>query len=141
MLFIYWVFLLYFPFPYFTPRLFCFFCIRLLICPRAFSSWSLVDFSLVILEWPVLIVLLDPVSVSFKSPFFRQYLLIYIFKLHFKICQQICICFFLILPIFSPCLVPLLFSSCLYLSFEANFPTRFYISVPVPSRLTDFITD
>ena len=64
-----------FLFLYFTPKLFCFLCIRLLV-----------EFSFVILECPVLIISLDPVSVYFKSPF-CQYLLIYLFKLPYKICQ------------------------------------------------------
>ena len=44
-------------------------CIRFLVCPRAFSSYSLVEFSFAILESPVLIVLHDPVSLAFKSLF------------------------------------------------------------------------
>ena len=61
-----------FPFQYFSPKLFCFICIQLLVCPHAFSS-NLVDISVVILKCPVLIVLLGPNSVCFKSLFFRQY--------------------------------------------------------------------
>ena len=72
-----------FLFPYLTPKLFCFHCIQLLVCPRAVSTYLLVEFSFFILKCLVLIVLLDPVSVSFKSPFFRQYLLFYLFKFHF----------------------------------------------------------
>ena len=68
-------------FPYFTPKLFCFLCTQFLVCPRAFSTYLLVEFPFFILECFVLIVFLDPVSVSFKFPFFRQYLLIYLFKL------------------------------------------------------------
>ena len=60
-------------FLYFTPKLFCFFCNRLLVCLRAFSSELLIKFSFIYLECPILIV---------KSRFFHQYLLIYFFKLH-----------------------------------------------------------
>ncbi len=81
-------------FPHFTPKLFCFLCIRLLVCTRSFPTNLLVEFSFVILECPDLFLLLDLVSVSFKSLFFRQYLLIYSFKLHHQTCQRFCFVFY-----------------------------------------------
>ena len=74
-----------FLFPYFTAKLFC---IHLLICPLVFCADLLVKFSFVILEHSVLFVLLEPVS--FNSPFFRQYLLIYLFHLYFQTCLLFC---------------------------------------------------
>ena len=59
-------------FPYFTPNWFCFLCILLLGCPRTFSTYLLVEISFVILAYPVLLVMLDLVSVSFKKLFFHQ---------------------------------------------------------------------
>ena len=73
--------------PIFTQKLFCFLYIWSLVCPRAFSSYLLVTFSFVILECPVLFLWLDPVSISFKSLFFHQYPLIYLFKLYSQACQ------------------------------------------------------
>ena len=51
------------------------FCLRLLICSGALST-NLVRFSFIMLEYLVLFVLLDTISKSIDSPFFRQYLLI-----------------------------------------------------------------
>ena len=48
---------MFFPFPYFTPKLFCFLWFWLLVCACAFSIYS--EFSFVVLERPVLFVLLD----------------------------------------------------------------------------------
>ena len=62
------------------PKIICFFWIRLLICPCAFFTDLLIEFSLITFEGSVLLVLLDPVPVSFESHFFRQYLLIYFFQ-------------------------------------------------------------
>ena len=91
-----------FLFPYFTQKLFCFLCIRLLVCPCAFYSILLLQFSFVILESLVLIVLIDTVSVSFKSPFCRPYLLIYVFKLYCQICSLFCLIFSSqCIPVFS----------------------------------------
>ena len=73
-------FLMLFLFSYFTPKSFCFICIRLLVCPRAFSTDLLVEFSFVIFECPVLIILLAAVLVSFKLPFFFQCMIINLFK-------------------------------------------------------------
>ena len=52
-------------FPYFTAKLFCFFRIWLLECPRAFSTYLFVEFSFIILVYPFLFVVLEPASVSF----------------------------------------------------------------------------
>ena len=72
-------------FPCFTPKFFYFLCICLLISSCAFSN-PLVGFSFIILVWPVFFALFDPVTVSFKSPFFRQYLLIYLYKFFWQTC-------------------------------------------------------
>ena len=56
--------------------------IRLLMCPSTYTSKLLEESSFVILENPFLILLLDPVSKSFKSSFFHQYLWIYLFKFY-----------------------------------------------------------
>ena len=76
--------LIFIPFPYFTQKLFSFFfllhpvvglssCILHLLLGRIFFCY----FGM---SW-VFFVLLDPVLVSLKSLFFRQNLLIYLFKL------------------------------------------------------------
>ena len=65
--------------------MFCFY-IWVLGCTRAISTYFLIEFSFVILECPVLFVLFNPFSLSFNSSSFRQYLLIYPFKLHCKVC-------------------------------------------------------
>ena len=62
-------FSLFVPFAHFTSKVFRFLCIRLL-CPCAFFSYLLVEFSFVTLESPVLTVMLVPVSISFKYSFF-----------------------------------------------------------------------
>ena len=79
--------IMFFPFTYFTPKLFCFFYIRFLGCPCTFFTYLLVEVSLVILKCLVLFVLLEPTRESFKSPMFHQYLLIYQFKSY---CQTCC---------------------------------------------------
>ena len=79
---------IFFLFLYFTPILFCFIRIRLLVCLCAFSTHFFLEFSFVILEVPVLSLLLDPVPVSFESSFIRQYLLIYLFQANFQTCLQ-----------------------------------------------------
>ena len=65
--------------PYFTLKLFYFFCIRLLLCLSALTI-DLIKFSFVILEYPILFVLFDPIPVPFESSFFHQYLLTYFFQ-------------------------------------------------------------
>ena len=49
------LFVMYFLSSYFTPKLICFLCIRLLVCPRAFSPYLLVQFSFVIFESSVFV--------------------------------------------------------------------------------------
>ena len=66
-----------FPFSYFIPKLFYFFCFRLLICLCTFYTNLLVEFSFIILECSVLLGLFDPTPVLYESSFFRQYLLLY----------------------------------------------------------------
>ena len=99
--------------PIFFSKFFCFLCIRLLI-----------------LLCPVLFVLLDPVSISFKSLFSLQYLLIY----HFKLYGPTCLCVF---PSSVFSFVVVFFLSVLL----SNFPFRFSISFRFPLGNTDFITD
>ena len=85
-----------FLFSYFTPTfIFCFLCNGCLLCLRAFSIYFLVQFSFVLLECPILFAVLNSISLSFKSPFFRQYLLIYLFKLHCQTRQVFCFVFFI----------------------------------------------
>ena len=85
-------------FPYFAPKWFCFPRIRLRVYLRAFSPYLQVEFSFVVLECPALSVLFDLIPISFQSSFFRQYLLIYLFKLYrlFSSC-----CFALFVPTYS----------------------------------------
>ena len=64
-----------FLFPYFILKLFGFFWICLLVCPCTLATNLLVEFSFVILECPIMFVLLDPIPISFVSPFFCQYFL------------------------------------------------------------------
>ena len=86
-----------FIFPYFTLYLFCFLCIRLLVCLHSFSYKS-VELSFVIVESPVLFALLDSVSVSFKSPTFTivfwSVRFVWVFLLIFS-SQHITVFFFL----------------------------------------------
>ena len=46
----------------------------------------LLEFFFVILEYPIWFVLLDFASVSFESPFFHQFVFLYLFKLNFYNC-------------------------------------------------------
>ena len=71
-------------FPYFTPKLFCFLCIQLLVCFRAFSIYLMVEFSFVILEYPVLFVLLEPSQIGFWVSPLSPISLICLFKLNFQ---------------------------------------------------------
>ena len=52
-----------------------------LVVRMPFSAYLSVEFCYVIFDCPILIVLLDPVSASFKFPFFHRYILIYFFYL------------------------------------------------------------
>ena len=105
----------------------------LLIYPYAFFTYLLADFSFLILEYPVL---LDPVPVSFKSPF----LLTMSFDLSLKLHRRICLlsCFWLSVPV-NPHVFILpkhfyLLLQFLYLSFLPNFLSRFCFSVQVPAQ-------
>ena len=127
---------MFFPFPYLTPKLFCFFCVQLLISPCALSINLYAEFSLVILEGPVWFVWLDSVLVTFESPLFCQYILIYFFHL----CCQTCLflSFWDLFILLGSCVFCLL-SQFLYFSFYPHFPSRFCISVCIPLEDTYFI--
>ena len=71
-------------------------------------------FFYVILECPVLFALPDPVSLSFKPPFFRQYLLIYHFKLY---CQTSLLIFLSFKPNISLHVFPFFSTFACYSSF------------------------
>ena len=73
-----------FMFPYFAQKLFCFLCIQFFVYPHAFSTDLFEEFSFVILECPALFVFLDSVLISFESPFFLPYLLIYFLSCIFR---------------------------------------------------------
>ena len=88
--FIHSKFVMFFPSPYFTPKLLRFFYPCLLICFGIFSTNLLVEFSFVILEFSVLFILFDPVQIPLESSFFRQYLLIYFLQLYSQTCLQLC---------------------------------------------------
>ena len=81
---------MFFLFSYFTQKLFCFLYIQLLVFTRSFSTDLLVEFSFVISECPILLVLHDNVEISFESPFFCLYLYIYLFMLHCQILLLFC---------------------------------------------------
>ena len=63
---------IFFTFQYFTPKLFCFFCIRLLNCLCVISTYLLVEFSFITLESPFFVCIAWPyvsiVWVSLLSP-------------------------------------------------------------------------
>ena len=59
-LFIYSAFSLCFWLPYFSPKSFGFFCIRLMVCVRVISTQLLIECSFVVLECPVLSVFFLP---------------------------------------------------------------------------------
>ena len=87
-------------FLYFIPKLFRFFCIQLLVCLREFSTYILGDFFFfVIMEFPVLFVLLEPVWVSLKFPFL-QHLLLYHSMLRCQVCLLVCFIFLLLCVVF-----------------------------------------
>ena len=116
------------PFGFFTssllsnfyPKSFGFSCIRFLLCFRVISH--LLEFSFVVLEFPRLSVLFYSVSISFSSFFFRQYFLIYFFKLY---CYFPLRCLFLFISscssVFSLFYHFSLFSYIFYLRFQSNF--------------------
>ena len=70
--------------PYFCPKSFDFFCIRLLAYFHVISSLLLVELSFVVLEYPVFSVLFYPLSITLLSSFFHQYFLVYFPKLYFS---------------------------------------------------------
>ena len=117
---------MFFLFPYFTPKLVCFLFISLLVCPCAFFTYFLVEYSFFILECQVLSVLLDSVSVSFKSLFFRQYLPIYLPELYCSICLLFCFCLF---RTYSRVFFLSLASSFVVLISLSVFPVQFSIQV------------
>ena len=85
----------------------------------------------VILEGPVLLVLLN--SISLVPSFFLQYFLIYFFLLYCQTC--------LLLSSFGLFLSQYSLVVAVYLSFSPHFPSRFCVSVRVPLGDTYFITD
>ena len=82
-------------------KMFSLLCIHLLMCPCEFSTNWFVQFSLVILESPVLLVLLDQVSISFESLFHCKYRLIYFFQLYFASCRMFWFCFVFVCLFYS----------------------------------------
>ena len=113
--------------PYFTPKLFSFPCLRLLLCLRAISPYSLVEFAFIVWEYPILSALFYPISISFNFPSFRfiSPSCIVIFSCiafsfcpnmfqHFSFVQSFC-----------------LFSEISYLRFQSNLPSRFWFSIRV----------
>ena len=79
---------MFFLFPYFTPKLF-YFLYPVVDSSSCIPDWLLGRVSFFFPKYPILLVLLDPVSVSFQPPFF-QHLLIYLFKLHYQTCLLFC---------------------------------------------------
>ena len=69
-----------FFFPYFAPVAFYFLSILLIIYLYVLSIDLSVEFSFVILVDAILLLILDPVPVSVKSPFFPHYFLVYLFQ-------------------------------------------------------------
>ena len=59
-----------FLFPYFTLELFCFLRIRLLVCPRAFSTYLLLKCSFVILKYPVFLCFSVSLSLFYSAHIF-----------------------------------------------------------------------
>ena len=82
MIFIHWPFL---SVSIVYTKLFCCLCIWLWVCSYTFFTDLLVDFSFVILEYPV--------SVSFESPFFRQFLFFFFLQIEFSDLSGVLFCF------------------------------------------------
>ena len=97
------------PVPIFYTKTFVSFANRLLVCPCSFFHDLWLEFSFFIFKYPVLFVLLDSVSASLMSLYSHQYLLIYIFKLHWVIYLLLCFVFFS--PNISLCVLSPLASS------------------------------
>ena len=64
------------------PGMFCLICFQLPNFRFAFFIDSQREFSYIILEYSVLFVLFNSVSISLESTFFAKYFLIYLFKLY-----------------------------------------------------------
>ena len=121
--------IMFFLFPYFTPKLFCFLCIPLVVCPCRYFTNFLVEFSFIILECSVLFIFIELVPVSFEFPFFRQYLLIYFFQLYSQTC--LLLSFLVFHSNVSLCVFPSLVV--LLVDLVSLFvPSRFCISVWLP---------
>ena len=82
--------LIFFLFSYFTPKLFLLHLYQVLGLSLCILHFLIDWLVFVSLESLVLIVLLDPVTVSFKCVFRGQYLLIDLFKLHCQTCLLFC---------------------------------------------------
>ena len=95
--------------PILYSQYFCFLCIWLILYLRAIATYLMLEFYFVILEYPVLFLLLDLVCVSFKLPFFIQY--IFWFS--------------------SPCIVRLDSFFFVFLSFHPNISTRVFPSITI----------
>ena len=105
---------------YFSPKLFRFSCIRLLVWFRVMFPYLLVEFSFVVLECPILSVVLPFVDI-FLIFLLRQYFLVYFLKLYyyFSLC---CLFLSLHVPASFLCLIILAFFRRFFLSaFESNF--------------------
>ena len=66
------LFVMFFSLPYFSPKPFGFFGIRLLVCFRVTPTQLLIEFSFVVLESPVLSVLFYPFRHLFNLPSFAS---------------------------------------------------------------------
>ena len=133
------------PFPYFTQKLFCFFCICLLNWFWTFSTkWRI---NMVIYPISFVFVYPVPVLISFESHLFGQYILIYIpfiylsdlyaavfygsfhfywISVHVTFCSSF------------TCIFVLFFC---FLLFLLHFSSRFFISVRIPKGDNYFIIE
>ena len=120
---------IFFMFPYFTLKLFCFLWIRLLVCPRVFSAYLLVEFFLLlfwkILFWFYLLILFQYLlSLPSFVNIFGFISLCCIIRLA---CCFVLIFSFQIIPVFFPSLTSSLVVIISYLSFWLHFSSRFCI--------------
>ena len=76
---------MFFLFQYFKPKLFCF------LHPVVSMFSSSLYLCISIFECPVLFLLFGLVLVTIKSPFFCQYLLIYLIKFYCQTCPLFCL--------------------------------------------------
>ena len=123
---------------YFSPKLFGYFCILLLVYFRVLSPDLLVEFSLFILEYPLLSVLFYPFSIS---SFFGQYFLVYFLKFYcyffvlmFLFCPNMLQRFSFVLSFLSD------FVDFLYV-FPVEFPMQVLMFVCVLLGNPDFLTN